>query len=61
MKNEHIQNLELWSNDEQSNEPTNQLRQNPRWNGNDVKLNKLRMKMNKTMNGIPMMSNLEKK
>ena len=56
-----MQNLELWSNDEQSKEPTNQLRQNPGWNHNDVKLNKLRMKMNKTMNGIPMMSNLGNK
>ena len=52
MKNEQMQNLELWSNDEQSKEPMNY---------NDVKLNKLRMKMNKTMNGIPMMSHLRNK
>ena len=34
----------------QSKEPMNQLIQNPGWHLNDVKLNKLRMKMNRTMN-----------
>ena len=47
--------------DEQSKEQTNQLRKNLGWHLNDVKLNKLRMKMNKTMNGVPMMSNLGNK
>ena len=31
------------------------------WHLNDVKLNKLRMKMNRTMNGVPMMRNLGNK
>ena len=61
MKNEQIQNQELWSNDEQSKEPMNQLRQNPGWHLNDVKLNKVTMKMNRIVNGIPLMRNLGKK
>ena len=48
---------ELWSKDEQSKEKMNQLQQNFGWQLNDTKLNQLRMKMNKTMNDVPMMSN----
>ena len=56
--NEQRQNQELWSKDEQSKEQMNQLQQNLGWQLNDVKLNQLRMKMNRTMNGAPMMRNL---
>ena len=47
--------------DKQSKEQTNQLRKHLGWHLNDVKLNKLRIKMNRNMNGIPMMSNLGNK
>ena len=55
------QNQELWSKDEKSKEQMNQLKQNLGWQLNDVKLNQLRIKMNKTINGVPMMSNLGNK
>ena len=58
IENKQRQNQELWSNDEQSREQMNLLRQNLGWHLNDVKLNKVRVKMNRTMNGFPMMRNL---
>ena len=54
--NEQRQNQELWSNVEQPKEQMNVLRQNLGWHLKDVKL--IKEKMNRTINGVPMMSNL---
>ena len=58
--NEQRQNQELWSNAEQSKEQMNQLKIEPRMASQRCETNQ-RMKMNRTMNGVPKMSNLRNK